>query len=351
MRKPRLPSEYSSSLSRSRSKASEPFEPLISHVKWFLRPWQKRDASIVPTAPFSNATVDSTASSTLAARHERLRHRRRALDLADEVAGEVDHVRAEVAERARARLGLVEAPDVALGGAPLLEVGAAEVLDLAQLAGLDDLAREPHRRHEAVVEGAHVLDAGRLDALPGLVGLVGVAPERLLADHVLAGLGGRDRRLGVEVVRAGVVEQLDAVVGDDRPPVGDVVAEPVAARGLGDRRLVAPRDRHELRQQRRRPRHVGQRLVRVRVRLAHERVAEHADADRLDVAAVAGVAHREEPDLGHVSAPSRTRRRRRRSRGRSPSAARTRARPARPSRGPCPSPPTRSRAGPRSRSG
>ena len=39
-------------------------EPLISHVKAFFRPWQKRDASIVPTAPFSNRTTDSTASST-----------------------------------------------------------------------------------------------------------------------------------------------------------------------------------------------------------------------------------------------------------------------------------------------
>ena len=42
----------------------EPFEPLISHVKWFLRPWQKREASIVPTAPLSNRTAASTASST-----------------------------------------------------------------------------------------------------------------------------------------------------------------------------------------------------------------------------------------------------------------------------------------------
>ena len=53
-----------SSLSRSRSNAIEPLEPLISQVKAFLRPWQKRDASIVPTAPFSNLTTDSTASST-----------------------------------------------------------------------------------------------------------------------------------------------------------------------------------------------------------------------------------------------------------------------------------------------
>ena len=38
--------------------------PLISQVKAFLRPVAKRVASIVPTAPFSNATTASTASST-----------------------------------------------------------------------------------------------------------------------------------------------------------------------------------------------------------------------------------------------------------------------------------------------
>ncbi len=153
----------------------------------------------------------------VAAGDERLRDRRHLFDLADQVAREVDHVRAEVAERARPREVLLEAPDVALGRAPLLQIGAAEVLDVAELAGLDDLARQPDRRHEAVVERAHVLDAGRLHALPRLVGLGGVAPQRLLADHVLARLGGRDRRLGVQVVRPRVVEQLDPRVARPAP--------------------------------------------------------------------------------------------------------------------------------------
>jgi hypothetical protein len=37
------------------------------------------------------------------------------------------------------------------------------VADLAELARVDHLAREAHRRDEAVVEGAEVLDAGRRD--------------------------------------------------------------------------------------------------------------------------------------------------------------------------------------------
>ena len=159
------------------------------------------------------------------------------------------------------------------------------MVDLAELARRDHLPRQPHRRDEAVVERAHVLDAGRLHPLPGLVALVGVAAQRLLADHVLAGLGGGDRRLGVQVVGPGVVEQPDALVGDERAPVGHVVGEAVAARGLGHRLLVAPRDRHQLGRERRRPRHVGQLPVGVGMGLAHERVAEHADADRRGVAA------------------------------------------------------------------
>ena len=40
-----------------------PVEPLISHVSAFLRPRQKRDASIVPTAPDSKSTTAWKASS------------------------------------------------------------------------------------------------------------------------------------------------------------------------------------------------------------------------------------------------------------------------------------------------
>ena len=46
------------------SNASEPFVPLISHWKALRRPSASRVASSVPTAPFANTTVASTASST-----------------------------------------------------------------------------------------------------------------------------------------------------------------------------------------------------------------------------------------------------------------------------------------------
>ena len=50
---------------------SEPLEPLISHVKRFLRPWQKRVASIVPTAPFVEAHDRLDGVVDVAARLER----------------------------------------------------------------------------------------------------------------------------------------------------------------------------------------------------------------------------------------------------------------------------------------
>jgi hypothetical protein len=194
-------------------------------------------------------------------------------------------VRAEVAERPAACLVGVEAPGVERRVvAPVLQVAAAEVADLAELARVDQLAREPHRRDEPVVERAQVLHTRRSDCLPDLVALVGVAPERLLADDVLAGLRGCDRRLGMDAVRPAVVEQGDPGVGDDLVPIGRPALVAVPFGGGTNRLLVPPGDRNQPRPQRRGPGHIGDLAERVRVGLAHERVSEHPDADLRDVA-------------------------------------------------------------------
>src|SRR5205085_9984413 len=125
--------------------------------------------------------------------------------------------------------------------APVLEIAAPEVPHLSELPGRDHLAREAYGRDEAVVERAHVLDAGGGDLLPDLIALGGVAAERLFAHDVLAGAGGGDRRLGVERVRSTVVEQPDALVGDEIAPVGGGVVPAVPDRRLADRLLVAAR--------------------------------------------------------------------------------------------------------------
>ena len=221
-----------------------------------------------------------------AAGDERLDQTGKGCDLADEEPGEVDDVRRQVADRAAAGVLGAEAPRVEAGIlGPVLEVARPEVADLAELAGLDQLAGEPDGWHEAVVEAAEVLDAGRGDARPDLVRLVGVAAERLLAEDVLAGLGRRDRRLGVHGVRSAVVEEADRRVGHDVAPVGRPALVAVAVGGLGDRRLVAAGDRDQPGQERRRPGDVAYVQERARMRLAHEGVAEHPDADLTDVAA------------------------------------------------------------------
>ena len=220
----------------------------------------------------------------LPSRDERASDRGDRGDLAHEEAGEIDHVRAEVAERARAGLVGVETPGVERRVvAPVLQVAAPEVPDLSELARLDHLARHAHRRHEAVVEGAHVLHACSRHLLPDLEALVRSAAERLLAEDVLPVPGCRDRRRGVHAVRAVVVEQADARVGDELAPVSGRALVAVAVRCSFDRLRVPARDRDEPRHERRRPRHVRERPVRVRVRLAHERVAEHADADLTEI--------------------------------------------------------------------
>ena len=177
---------------------------------------------MVPLAPFSNSTVAWKASSTSTvppgrSRDERLQQARQPGRLADEIARLIDHVRAEVAERSRAGLLLVEPPDLRELRVhhPLLVIAAAEVVDLTELAGLDDLLGQDDRRIEAVVERRHVLHAGGGDLPPDLVGLVGVAAERLLADDVLARLGGGDGRLEMGVVRPAVVEDLHVGIRDD----------------------------------------------------------------------------------------------------------------------------------------
>ena len=106
------------------------------------------------------------------------------------------------------------------------------------------------------------------------------ATERLLAEDVLARLRRRDARFGVNVVGAAVVEDLHVGVGDQVAPVGIVFLVAVAFGGFGGRFGVAPGDRDQSRDGDRRIHHVGQLLECVGVRLAHEGIAEHPDANR-----------------------------------------------------------------------
>ena len=85
------------------SKAIEPLEPLISHWNALRRPSARRVASIVPIAPALELHRSLDRVVDLAAGEEGVDEGRDRRDVADEEAGQVDHVRAEIAERTGAR--------------------------------------------------------------------------------------------------------------------------------------------------------------------------------------------------------------------------------------------------------
>src|SRR5207247_8764647 len=120
----------------------------------------------------------------------------------------------EIAQGARTGHRLVEPPHLRkLGvGDPLLQVAAAEVVDFAELPRLQHFAGQADRRYEAIVEGTHVRDPGLLRALPDPAALLGRSTERLLAEHVLAGLCGGDRWRRVKLIGRTIVEELTAII-------------------------------------------------------------------------------------------------------------------------------------------
>jgi hypothetical protein len=83
---------------------------------------------------------------------------------------EFGHVGGEVAVRARASGGLVEAPKRVGGGAPFLQAAPAEVVDLGQLARLDEMG-------ERAVELLMARRAGR-----GELGLTLLAPRLVVRE-------------------------------------------------------------------------------------------------------------------------------------------------------------------------
>jgi hypothetical protein len=215
---------------------------------------------------------------------ERRAERRHPGDLvAGQVAGQVDDVRAQVAERTGpGPLGL-HPPGHRRAGVskPVLQVNGAEVAQGTEAALLDEAPGQGERGHAPVVEAHHGPGARRVGRVGGRLHRLGFREgvgEGLLAQHVLARGEGGDRDRRVRVAGRGDVDELDVVAGDQRPPVrlDRPPAEPLRRRPRGG--LVPAADGGEPRPQRE-VEGTAHRVPGERVGPAHERVADHADAD------------------------------------------------------------------------
>ena len=150
--------------------------------------------------------------------------------------------------------------------------------DPAELATVDDVLRERHRRDAAVVVPDGVRHARLLDGGAHLLTLGHVHRQRLLAEDRLAVLGRLDGDLGVQVVGGADVDGVDVIGGDELAPVGlDPLVAPAVGEGLSLLR-IACRDRLQNRQVFQVEK-VLDAVVAVGVGAAHEAVADHADAE------------------------------------------------------------------------
>ena len=226
--------------------------------------------------------VRASGARQRAAADERLAHPDHLADRADQEMGEVDSVAEDVARHAVAALVLEEAPGQQTHRVVAVhrEEPPAVVRDLAQPPGLDQRAGVHHERHEAVVVPDTGDDAGPPGCRTDAHRLLGCAADGLLAEQVLAGLGGGDAQLLVEHVRRRHSDNLDVGVLDDPPPVVAGLLEAERRRrlvaacrhgvGTGDQ----PRLERTLGEQRR------DAPVRPAVGLAHPAEADDPDPDR-----------------------------------------------------------------------
>ncbi len=171
------------------------------------------------------------------------------------------------------------------------------MVDLPQCAAVDQITRQANGRHKAVVEGHHVLDAGLGDRVEHLPGLLAGARQRLLAEDMLACLRSSDTRFSMHIVGTTVIKELDVVIFQHLAPVGVVTFIPIATRCLGYCLFITSTDGDQLGDSRRGIHHVGQLLIAIAVRLAHEIVAQHTDADFRGFAFGSGPCHLGESGL------------------------------------------------------
>lgn len=193
-------------------------------------------------------------------------------------------MRPEVSQRTGSGVLALEPPGQRRLGVdqPVLEVGGPHVPQPAQPAVRDQCAGVRDGGHLAVVE-AHDrhLTAGRgpLGGVRHGLRLGDRVGERLLAQHVLAGLQCGDRDLRMAVAGGADVHQLHVVPGDQGTPVGLRRRPAVTGGGGLDGRTVASADGGESGSHRQ-VEDMSDRAPPLGVGGAHERVPDHADPER-----------------------------------------------------------------------
>ena len=141
-----------------------------------------------------------------------------------EVAACVEAVDADVEERAAAGEGLFGAP---VAGIDVEAEGSFDGLDLAERAVVNELGGLEVGGLEVAAVGDHELDVGGFAGGDHGFALGNAGGHWLLAEDVLAGLGGADGEVGVHGVGQGYVNGIDGGV------VEDVVEVFVVVDGVG----------------------------------------------------------------------------------------------------------------------
>ena len=245
-----------------------------------------REASSVPMAPPANSTRRRTHRRRRRARHRGWRIRTswwrgNGDRLADQVAREVDDVRAEVGHGTDARLRAVEAPGASLvrpqGGRR--REARAEVDEVPELACLDQLPRQANCRQEPQVEAAHVDNpcaraSSRRRRASAALRPSGFSQSTCLPFLAAAAVGSR-----CSVVRSGVVEDVDSPVRDLLGPVRAAALPAELTADAFHGVVVSAADRDQARHRRGALLDVCERAERPRVGLAHEAVAQQRDAE------------------------------------------------------------------------
>src|SRR5450755_4048445 len=174
-------SKNCSSLSASRSNASEPDSPFISTRSAFLRPVAKRVASYVANAPPANRAMKTTASSTVTVPRPLAPVACSPPPALSAGNGRsLINVSVSAHPQPQRKLGIAD---------PVLQIHGAHVADRPEPALSDHLPRERDRRNAPIVETNHRSNAafGGVFRFEGhRLGFGQRVRERLFAQHVLA---------------------------------------------------------------------------------------------------------------------------------------------------------------------